>query len=55
MTADESTKVVLDVASGGVVLATLAQWLPPLAALASLVYVLLRIIEWVNKKSWRHP
>lgn len=42
---DEHAKHTLDVISVGAMLATLAAWLPPLAALASLVWTLIRIYE----------
>lgn len=39
-------KVVADVLSWGIVGATLAKILPPLAALASLVWTMIQIYEW---------
>jgi chromate transport protein ChrA len=41
----EQTKHLLDALSIGTVIATLASWLPPLAALISIVWGLLRIYE----------
>jgi hypothetical protein len=49
----EHTKTAGDVIAGGVALATLTAWLPPLAALASLVYACLRIYEWFEKRRKR--
>jgi hypothetical protein len=42
---DEHAKHTLDVLSVGAMLAALAAWLPPLAALASLIWTLIRIYE----------
>lgn len=41
----EGTKTAGDVASVTLILATLSSWLPPLTALLSLVWVLIRIYE----------
>lgn len=41
----ELTKHALDLASLGVVLGTLMQWLPPLAAMLTIVWTLIRIYE----------
>ena len=41
----ENTKQILDVASIGTVIATLATWLPPIAALVSIIWGLIRIYE----------
>jgi hypothetical protein len=54
---NENAKHLLDGASMATAVAALAAWLPPLAALASLVWTLIRIYEtrtvqgWVKK--WR--
>ena len=45
MIIQEQTKQVLDVASIGTVLATLTEWLPPIAALISIIWGLIRIWE----------
>lgn len=41
----EQTKHVFDIMSVGTVLATLAAWLPPLAALMSILWTVIRIYE----------
>jgi hypothetical protein len=46
----ESLKTTLDVASVGVVVSTIATWLPPIAALLSIVWTTLRIVEMVSGK-----
>lgn len=43
-------KHLADAASYVVVLGTLMQWLPSLAALASLIWTGIRIYEWAAKK-----
>lgn len=44
-TQHELAKYTLDLASLGVVFGTLMQWLPPLAALLTIVWTLIRIYE----------
>lgn len=41
----EQTKHVVDAMSIGTVIATIVQWLPPIAALISIIWGLLRIYE----------
>lgn len=41
----EQLKVAGDVVAGGVAAATLMAWIPPVAALVSLVYALIRLYE----------
>jgi hypothetical protein len=56
---NENVKAVFDGLSVATAIATLAAWLPPLAAFASLVWTVIRIIEtktvqgWLRK--WRDP
>jgi hypothetical protein len=45
-------KIILDVASVGAVFATLAGWLPVIAAAASLVWTLIRIYETKTVQGW---
>lgn len=45
-------KTVLDVASVGTAFATLAGWLPALAALASLIWTAIRIYETKTVQGW---
>lgn len=52
MNLSEHTKTVLDLASVAAALAALAAWLPPLAALASLVWTLIRIYETKTFRSF---
>lgn len=48
----ESTKTLLDALSLATVLATLSAWLPPLAALASLIWGVIRIFETRTVQGW---
>lgn len=45
MTTGESVKYTIDVASVGVVVSTLMSWLPAIAALLTIVWTTIRIIE----------
>lgn len=49
---NEHTKMALDGISLATALASLAAWLPPLAALASLIWSLLRIYETQTVQGW---
>ena len=49
---NEHAKMALDGLSLAAVIATLAAWLPPLAALASLVWTLIRIWETKTVQGW---
>ena len=51
MITSEHLKVVGDFASGGVVVATIFQWLPAVAAVFSIIYTALRIYEWFEKRN----
>ena len=44
-----------DVAAGAVVIGSLAQWLPPIAAFLSIVWLLIRIFEWARVRLWKRP
>lgn len=54
--AGERLKHVIDMASIGTVISTLAGWLPSMAAMASLIWTVIRIYEtdtvqrWMGKK-----
>lgn len=48
----ETTKHILDALSIGSVMATLAGWLPAIAALASLVWTIIRIFETKTVQRW---
>lgn len=41
----------VDVVAGATMLGTMAKWLPPLAALASIIWFAIRIYEYAR---WRH-
>lgn len=45
-----TVKNVGDAISAAAVLATLADWLPPLAALATLIWTCLRIADWFSER-----
>jgi hypothetical protein len=51
--AGERLKHVIDMASIGTVISTLAGWLPSLAALASLIWTAIRIWETDTVQRWR--
>jgi hypothetical protein len=48
----ETGKTWLDFSAVGIALASLASWLPPLAALAALIWTCLRIWEIVRVRGW---
>lgn len=48
-----TVKNIGDAVSAATVLATLADWLPPLAALATLVWTCLRIADWWDERKER--
>jgi hypothetical protein len=50
----EHTKMAIDGLSVATAFAALATWLPPLAALASLVWSLIRIYETKTVQGWLH-
>lgn len=39
-----------DVLSGVLVVSTLTQWLPPVAALLTIIWTLMRIYDWIRNK-----
>lgn len=47
-------KSIGDVVAGGVAFATVLEWIPHMAALASLIYACLRIYEWFEKRQKRN-
>ena len=49
---DNHAKAVIDLSSITVVLATLVEWLPAAAALASLIWSIIRIYETETVQSW---
>jgi hypothetical protein len=52
MSLSENTKLAFDGLSMATVIASLAAWLPPLAALASLVWTGIRIYETATVQRW---
>ena len=50
---NEHLKAGMDTLSVATVLASLAAWLPPVAAAASLIWTLIRIWETKTVQSWR--
>ena len=42
---DEPTKNVIDVSAGGVTIGAVMQWIPEVTAVASLIWVVIRIYE----------
>ena len=46
----EQAKAVGDVAAVGVTIGVVAQWLPPIAALLTIIYTGLRIYEWFERR-----
>lgn len=53
----ESTKHVVDAVSIGTVVLSLSQWLPPIAALVSIIWGCIRIYETKTVQRWlgRNP
>jgi hypothetical protein len=49
---DDHAKTIIDLSSITVVLATLVEWLPAAAALASLIWSLIRIYETETFQRW---
>ena len=52
ITMNESAKHTVDALSVGTVLLSLSAWLPPIAALISIVWGLIRIYETRTVQSW---
>lgn len=50
----ETAKHVVDICSIGVVVATIANWLPAIAALISIVWTCIRIYETKTVQGWLH-
>lgn len=48
----EGAKHLLDVASVGTLLATLASWLPSIAALLTIIWTAIRIVETKTVRGW---
>ena len=50
MTVQETTKQAADVVSVGVAGATLVDWLPSIAAGLSIIWLLMRMADWIYEK-----
>lgn len=47
---DGNTKHIIDAVSVGTIVGTLTAWLPPMAALLSIIWTILRLLEmWTGK------
>ena len=46
---------VVDVAAGLVVVGSLIDWLPPIAAFFSIIWLVIRIGEWARVAIWGRP
>ncbi len=46
---------VADVTAGAIVVGSLAQWLPPIAAFFSIIWLAIRIGEWARVVIWKRP
>ncbi len=46
---------VADVTAGVVVVGSLAQWLPPIAAFLSIIWLVIRIYEYARVVIWKRP
>ncbi len=46
---------VVDVTAGAIVVGSLAQWLPPIAAFFSIIWLVIRIGEWARVVIWKRP
>jgi hypothetical protein len=49
---NEGTKQVIDAASVSIVVSSLASWLPPTAALITIIWSLIRIYETQTVQKW---
>ena len=47
------TTLAVDALSFGTVIATIAGWLPPIAALFSIVWLGMQMYVWIVNKKWR--
>lgn len=52
VSATEPAKIALDVAAGSVAVAALMEWLPPIAAALSIIWLSIQVGEWCWKK-WK--
>lgn len=51
-TVAEPAKIAVDIVAGGVTVAALIEWLPPIAAALSILWLSIQVGEWVWKK-WK--
>jgi hypothetical protein len=47
---NDHAKTVVDIAAGGTTALTLMQWLPPIAALFTIIWTAIRIYEWYKTR-----
>ena len=50
----QEIKTIIDVTSLTTVIATIIGWLPPLAALASIIWTSLQIYDWYKKRKQKN-
>jgi hypothetical protein len=53
MPTDHQIRTTIDIAAGGTALAAVVGWLPPIAALLSIVWIGIQIFTWVRHQGWR--
>ena len=46
---------IADITAGIVVVGALVQWLPPMAAFLSIIWLVIRIGEWARVAIWNRP
>lgn len=49
---DTGTKYAIDAVSAGLVAATLSEWLPPIAAILTIIWTAIRIVETRTVQRW---
>lgn len=50
----DHVKHIADISSLAVAMATVAQWLPPIAAIFSIVWSTMQMIGWIKRKGWKN-
>lgn len=50
---EEGVKTVLDIAAFSATIAAIVQWLPPVAAVLSIIWLSIQILDYLIKKRWR--
>ena len=49
---ETNVRYALDAAAGGTAIATVAGWLPPVAALFTIIWLAMQMYGWVRRKDW---